>query len=122
MGRSKRRKNSTYKKQFYKKLNDHWAREQKMKMKQLTGQDPNTVTPVTGTIDGRDWKTFFPAPMQYSGFSWLEFARRVEVIQEQKNEDAKKEKEQRQKQEIVQLSNDNGDNTNKTKTKTNTKT
>merc|ERR1712228_830165 len=62
----------------------------KMRMKQILGEDPNTVKPVTGTIDGRDWKTFFPQPLKSSGFSWLEFARRVEHLQDEKNEQRKK--------------------------------
>ena len=45
---------------------------------------------VTGTIDGRDWKTFFPQPLKSSGFSWLEFARRVEKLQDEKNEQRSK--------------------------------
>ena len=35
-----------------------------------------------GTIDGRDWTTFFPAPNKDSGFSFLEFTRRMESIQD----------------------------------------
>ena len=50
MGRKKRRKNATFKKQWYKMLDDHWARESKMRMKQLLGQDPNTVKPGIGDI------------------------------------------------------------------------
>mmetsp|Transcript_27829 Transcript_27829/g.24620 ORF Transcript_27829/g.24620 Transcript_27829/m.24620 type:complete len:143 (+) Transcript_27829:71-499(+) len=93
MGRKKRRKNATFKKQWYKLLDDHWDRERKMRMKQILGQDPNTVKPVTGTIDGRDWKTYFPQPLKQSGFSWSEFARRVETLQDEKNKAQDKEHE-----------------------------
>ena len=48
---------------------------------------------MTGTIDGRDWKTYFPQPLKHSGFSWKEFARRVETLQDEKNKAQEKEHE-----------------------------
>ena len=54
---------------------------------------PFKCNTVTGTIDGRDWRTYFPQPLKSSGFSWSEFARRVETIQEEKNKAQKKEYE-----------------------------
>lgn len=48
---------------------------------------------MSGTIDGRDWKTYFPQPLKHSAFSWKEFARRVEVLQQEKNQAQDKENE-----------------------------
>merc|ERR1712154_412881 len=69
-------------KRWNKMLQDKWSRQQKINMKRLIGQDPNDIKPVIGTIDGRDWTTFFPAPNKDSGFSFLEFTRRMESIQD----------------------------------------
>eukprot|EP01083_Nonionella_stella_P199806 732382_1 len=92
MGRKRRRKNATLKKRWYKKLYDHWSIPRKQEMKLILGKNPNTVKPVTGTIDGRDWRTYFPAPPKSSGFSWLEFTQRIEAIQHEKNAQMEKEK------------------------------
>eukprot|EP01084_Bolivina_argentea_P008601 16097_1 len=118
MGRSKRRKNATFKKKWYRMLNEHWAKEQKMKIKQIVGQDPNTVKPVIGTIDGRDWKTYFPQPNKTSGFSWLEFTRRCEVLQEQKNKHEERERKQMARQ--VQNTNETDEKSSNSKPQTQT--
>lgn len=59
MGRKKRRKNATFKKQWYRMLDEHWDRERKMKMKQLLGQDPNTVKPGTFIVILAHFSTFW---------------------------------------------------------------
>lgn len=86
MGRKRRRKNATYRKQFFKLQEEQWAKESRQRMRLLVGADPNAVRDVHGTVDGRDWRTFFSQPLKYSGFSWFEFARRVESLQAEKNE------------------------------------
>ncbi|ETO15319.1 hypothetical protein RFI_22045 [Reticulomyxa filosa] len=86
MGKRRRNRNSTYRKQFHEKLNEHWGKDSKVRMRMLLGVDTE-VPEVEAKIDGRDWRTFFPQPTKFSGFSWFEFARRVKKLNNEKHEE-----------------------------------
>jgi len=111
MGRSRRNKNATYKKQFYRKLHEHWARERKMKLALLIGKNPN-IPEVTGSIDGVDWRSYFPKPIKTNGFNWSEFARRAEHIQTINNKKKQKFYDKLRKQKLNETNKNNNNNNN----------